>query len=412
MAGNIDLALAAQYFREFDALCAEDGGQLWGASLCGPFLLVDPGTRAAVANRADADGNLKPRAGVFAGELPGDVGIANTAVEWGGRRWTMLIWWALSDDRGRRLSLMAHEAFHRLQPDLGLVAAGEMNAHLDTADGRYWLQLEWNALQQALLAAGDDRLQAVVDALAFRAARRARFSAAAEREIPLEILEGLAEYTGMRLAGFSSAQVGEAVAARRRRDEGLVRSFAYVSGPLYGYLLDGSGGDWRHRVTPVTDLGTLLSGALETSAEPSGEPVAEASRRAAAYGGVALLASERERERQREARLAAWRAALIDGPVLIVDLGAVTSVTFDPRKVFPFGESQTVYPTRGLIAEWGVLTVDGGAILEDENTQRGHVSLVGVEEDFSAGDGWTLRLNEGWTVVPSERRGDFVVRRQ
>ena len=164
-AGTNDLARAGDYFREFDELCADDGGEMWGVSLCGPLLLVDPATRMVVANQPDSGGALEARAGVFAGELPGDVGIANTAMDWDGMRWTMIIWWALGGDPAARRSLMAHEAFHRLQPELGLVAVGELNAHLDTAEGRFWMQMEWNALQIALLARGEARRDAVRDAL-------------------------------------------------------------------------------------------------------------------------------------------------------------------------------------------------------------------------------------------------------
>jgi hypothetical protein len=407
-AGNIDLAQAKQYFQEMNALCTADDGDLWGVSFCGPLLFVDPPTRMAVANRADAGGVLEPRAGVFAGRLPDDVGIANTAMEWGGTRWTMLMWWSLSEDRARRSRLLAHEAFHRIQPELGLDTYGEINAHLDTADGRFWMQMEWNALEKALLAAGDARRAAVADALAFRGARRAQFPKAAAREIPLEIFEGLAEYSGMRLAGYSPESVVEAVTAKREGETGFVRSFAYVSGPLYGYLLDGSSTEWRKRVGPDADLGALLGESLEVTSRP----VAKASTLADSYDGAALRRAEDEREREREARLATWRKSLIDGPILVVDLSAVTSGSFDPGKVFPFAEKQTVYTVRELIAEWGVLTVDDGAILEDDDAGLAHVSLSGVSEDRTAGEGWKLELGEGWRIVPAEKAGNFVVRRE
>jgi hypothetical protein len=406
-AGSIDLTSAAQYFEEFETLCNGDDGKLWGVSFCGPILLVDPSTRAAVANRADAGGVLAPRLGLFAGELPAEVGIANTATEWNGSRWTMIMWWSLSDDPKRRLRLMAHEAFHRIQPELNLAPFGEINAHLDTADGRFWIQMEWNALQKAMSVEGVARRQALTDAMTFRASRRALFPDAAERETPLEIFEGLAEYSGMRLAGYSDAGVVEAVTAKREGETGLVRSFAYVSGPLYGFLLDGSGVPWRDRIGPDTDLGALVAELLDVSAASTDE----ASMRAEAYGGQALLAAESERERKRKQQLAAWRTSLIDGPVLIVDLTAVSSGTFDPGRVFPFDETRTVYTTRGLIGDWGVLTVSDGAILEDGTGGRAYVSLNGAAPDMLEGQGWSLELNDGWTIVAAERPGDFFVRR-
>ncbi|MGO8997249.1 MAG: hypothetical protein ACLQVI_28375 [Polyangiaceae bacterium] len=402
---SIDLATALQYFHEFDGLCAADGGKLWGKSFCGPVLFVDPMTRWGVANQRDADGALVPRSGVFVGRLSEDTGIANTSVKWRGTRWTMIMWDALDPDRTERLELMAHEAFHRLQPDLDLVTTGEMNDHLDTPDGRFWIQLEWNALQAALGQSGDARADAVADGLTFRAARRARFPDAKGREVPLEISEGLAEYSGSKLAGYTDAQVVKAALDRREANTGFVRSFAYVSGPLYGFLLDGSGAAWRKAVRKDTDLGALVGEAYRISPRP----LDAADRIAKSYGGDALRATEGERERKHALQLAAWRTSLVEGPVLIVDLKSVSEGTFDPRRVFPFGDKQTVYTTRKLIAEWGTLTVEDGAILEDAATSRGHVSLTGAAGNHAAGTGWSLRMNEGYTIVPGERAGDFAV---
>ncbi len=399
---------AEGYLREFGSLCRKDGGKLWGVSFCGPMLLVDPGSRLAVGNEKDVPGLLKPQGSVFAGKLSEDVALANTATEWGGKRWTMIMAWSLGGSDKDRLSLMAHEAFHRVQPELHLDPAGEINDHLDSLEGRFWLQMEWNALQKALQSKGEERRGAVRDALAFRTARRDRFPRAAGREIPLEIFEGLAEYSGMRLAGFSGEEVVEAVGGKRKAESGFVRSFAYVSGPLYGFLLDATGPGWRSRVKSDTDLGSLLGDSL--GLKPG--PPESAETRADAYGGAALRASEEERDREHQARRAAWREALIDGPVLMLELKSVTSGSFDPGKVFPFGEKQTVYGTRELIGAWGKLTVEEGAILEDRNTGEAHVSLRGAAPDHLAGEGWTLHLETGWEVAPGGRDGDFVVRKR
>ena len=115
---------------------------------------------------------------------------------------------------------------------------------------------------------------------------------------------------------------------------------------------------------------------------------------------------------RRPHRLAAWRASLVDGPVLVIDLGTVSSGSFDPRAVFPFGDKQTVYGTRTLLGEWGTLTVEGGAVLEDWNTREAHVSLDGSTADAASGKGWSLKLNDGREVATGVREGDREVRRK
>src|SRR5690348_8564766 len=72
-ASSIDTAETRQYFAEAKALSDYDNGALWKVQLCGPLLFVDPNTRSAVANQADAEGKLKPLDGVFAGTAPSEV---------------------------------------------------------------------------------------------------------------------------------------------------------------------------------------------------------------------------------------------------------------------------------------------------------------------------------------------------
>ena len=116
---SIDPVRAQALFDEAARLCQGDGGVLWHHSLCGPILLVDWSDNTAVANQADAGGVLKPAGKLFAGSLPADVVIANTPIEWSGRRWTELMW-PLPDDVAHRHVTLSHELFHRAQHELDM----------------------------------------------------------------------------------------------------------------------------------------------------------------------------------------------------------------------------------------------------------------------------------------------------
>lgn len=84
----IDAAAAASAFAQAHSLCTVDAGRLWGLSLCGPMMFVDPQTHQAVANEPLA-GAVKDGA-VYRFALPADAGIANTTVEFQGRRWVQI----------------------------------------------------------------------------------------------------------------------------------------------------------------------------------------------------------------------------------------------------------------------------------------------------------------------------------
>jgi hypothetical protein len=405
--GAVDPAGARQVFGEAHTLCQRDGGALWGRSLCGPMLLVDPADRTIVANQADADGALKAAGTVYTGTLPASEIIANTSISWSGVRWSEIMW-PLPQETAKRHVMLAHEMFHRIQPELGVVLHEGDNQHLDTLEGRYLLQLEWRALAEALRApTAAARRTAIGDALLFRQERYRQFPGAADNENALESNEGVAEYTGVRL-GLETPQA--------RRDYALqdlsafvkaptfVRSFAYATGPAYGLLLDQADPAWRGKLRSGQRLDQLLATALQLPA-PAFDTLA--AREKVYDGDGTLRASEVRRDQASQARLAALKAKLVDGPVLVLPLLRERH-QFNPQTLQPLGDFGTAYPTMRLSDDWGVLEVEDGVLL---NGHQATVSAVGADPAGRKGAGWRLQLNPGWTVVPGARKGDLAVRR-
>ncbi len=401
---------AGAVFEEAQTLCQADNGRLWGASLCGPMMLVDRTSRRVTASRADAQGNLQARGEVFIGQLPPDAIIANTAVEWSGTRWTQLLW-PLPQDESRRRTLLAHEMFHRLQPALSIAAPAEDgNEHLDTLEGRYWLQLEWRALADAL-AATDAVAQhtAMMDALAFRAERHHQFPAAAQDEAALELNEGLAEYTGVVVGNPSPATRVQAALHDLRAhvaDRSFVRSFAYATGPAYGLLLDQAAPGWRSDLAHhARDLGTRLA---EATGAPPQTDVTALRAAAARYDGPALREAETLREQQRLAQLEHNRARFVTGPVVRLDLRSMR-IQFNPNTMQPLPGRGTVYPTMRLTDVWGSLEVTDGALMQSD-WKAVFVQAPANTEPPLQGPGWSLDLKPEWSLVPGTRNGDYVLK--
>lgn len=392
----IDQERAAVYFREAAALCERDDGRLWGISLCGPMVFADAPSKSIATNQPAPSA---PR--------PALLGYANTAMDWGGTRWTTVVWWMLpANDSVVRGRLMVHELFHRIQPQLGLFLNEPNNEHLETLDGRYWLQLEWQALAAALASSGPERSTAIADALAFRAARHARFDAAEENERVLLINEGLAQYTGTVVSsGTPDAAAASAIAQLRdaRREQTFVRSFAYSSGAAYGVLLDAYAPGWTRRFTPTDDLATLLAAAARVV------PAADAGVAARRYGGPELRVSEEQLEAERQTRLADYRRRFVDGPVLIIP--RPRSASFVTNGMTPVPGAGTVYPTYRATGPWG--TLEGQFVLVWQ--ERGVLTVpapAGTEGAKLSGDGWTLTLAPGWVVRPGSRPGDLEIVRE
>lgn len=414
---GIDVVQAKQYFDEASRICQKDAGKLWGKSLCAPMIFADPETRGVVANQADAESRLKLQDGVFVGKLSPEDNPANTARTWAGTKWTMMIW-PLPASPTARSRLMMHELFHHVQDELGLPSSNPTNAHLATFEGRIWLELEWRALQQALARPEQrpaERKRAAEDALLFRLQRRSLFPKAAVEERELEMNEGLAEYTGYKLRGTVDSATTEAVINRlgsAADDSSLSRSFAYVSGPAYGMLLDLASASWRKGLTTKSDLGELLRQAYAISLPQ--DITAAATARSAEYDGAALRWSETRQAEERQAALDAYKKRLIDGPVLRFPAMAKFDFSFDPNQVIPLDENTTIYPTLRVTDVWGVLEVTDGALMKHDQGKFGGVTVeapkdavgkVGVVE----GPGWKLTLSNGWRLAESERKDDLVV---
>lgn len=413
---SIDRSVGLQYFREAQAACDRDGGKLWGRPLCGPILFVDPQTLMVIANQSDLQGLLISEDEVFVGRLTDRQPFSNAAINWGGVNWAMILWPFMTGDKFQRVKLLIHESYHRIQKDIGFPIANVNNDHLDSQEGRIWLQLEWRALRRALTSEGKARRIAIADALTFRNYRRSLFVNSDSSERGLEMHEGLAEYTGFKLSANDNRELIDHLTKEIEQGTArptFVKSFAYSSSPAYGVLLDSSGMNWLKGLTPKQDLGELLQRSFKIKL--SHDLKARAEKRASGYDGDALRLTESERETRRRKQNAEYRRQLVDGPTLLISLTDKRSVTFNSSNIVPLEGAGTVYPTARVTDEWGILDVTNGALMVQNEGGRILSVCVSIPSDLDArplkGDGWTLQLSPGWTVVPSQRKGDYTLKK-
>lgn len=350
--------------------CAAKGERLWGRPLCAPVVIVDPATGKYSTSHATP---VEP--------LPAM--RANTSFNWGAQQWVMVLA-PLPSDPSDAAALLFHEAWHVHQAALGFPANTAVAAHLDDPTARYLLRLEWAALGAALQSHGARQRGHIAQALAFRQRRLAGKPEAAASERDQMRHEGLAAYTGTALSGAPQRVALEALQGGAKR-AALGRSFAYVSGPAWGLLLDRQSPGWR-RQTEGADLPDLMAI----------KPAAVA--RAEDYGGGAILAEETLAAAERARRIAAAMTATAESRALRLPL-AQMSMDFDPNRVSSGPDGSSLYDKISLGDRWGRIRVDGTALR--------------ISPDFTAAfapwplpDG-ALELAEGWRV--EERAGGGAV---
>jgi hypothetical protein len=347
---------------------------------------------------------------VYRGGLPASINPANTAVTLGGRRWTMVVWPLPADPAARR-QVLAHELWHRIQDSLGLPMNNPSNGHLDREPGRIWLRLEARALIAALEATGPERVEALVDALSFRAARTRGDSLAERAETSLERNEGLAEYTGVALSGRSPGEARAAAAkalGAMERSETVSRSFAYATGPAYGLLLDDLRPGWRLELRSGAGIARLAGRAVGLRLRSEAESPA----REVLYLGAAIRDEEAARSARRAARHRDLVALLVTGPGLRVPL-IKAEFGFDPGRVETLDSLGSAYGALRLSDEWGVLDASAGSGLIGADYRSARVAVgPGFDPRRPAGPGWRLDLRAGWTVVPDSGRGTWRLERR
>jgi hypothetical protein len=314
------------------------------------------------------------------------------------------------DDADVRQQVMLHGLFHRIQPELGFMQGNSdgFNEHLDTFEGRVWMQLEWRALRRAVQSSGSARAAAIADALAFRRERRRLFPGAADNERRDEIREGLASYTGIAAWANSPADARRAAASALPVGEAqwsFVGNFEAASGPAYGVLLDDLLPGWRRQLRASSDLGDLLASAT------TGRPTTNVAAAAARYDGATLRTVEEARDRTQKIRIAELLRRFVDGPVLTMPAGG--SGTSDTRgSVGIQGVGTVLFNNFTLSAKWGRLNADSGVLRSADGTTLSVPLTSPLKGTALQGDGWTATLNPGWVVRPAVRPGSFIIVRE
>ncbi len=393
-----EVEIAQQTFFDVDSLLKIDNGTFWKQQLYGPILFIDPKTRAFLSNENNTLKSFIKKDSFFTGILPDSINISNTAINWQNKRWTMVML-LLPEDKTIRNHLVIHELFHGIQPIIGFDNLYEQNnGHLDTFEGRLLLKLELEALKKALFSKDNKSLQRHLNnALSFRNHRQSN-EQKKSAENSLEINEGLAEYTALLLSGRNDIEIKNHLINsidQFYQNPTFVRSFAYQTLPLYGYLLFQNQKDWHSVITKDTNLTDFFisSFAIDTTNQKSIQQIAEKFD----YDYQNILAIETRRENERLAKIKILKKIFLEEPTLKLNFENM-NISFDPRNIMPLENFGTVYPNIRVTDDWGILNVKEGALLASNWGSILVTEPTEIRDKKIKGKGWTLELNQNWNI--------------
>ncbi|MDF2934445.1 MAG: hypothetical protein K0R36_3776 [Chryseobacterium sp.] len=387
----------SDYFDEI-RVATKKSSKLWNFDLYHAILLVEPKSRQIFSNESDSANILKPNGNIYSGILPDDINIANTSLNWSGKRWAMIML-PLPKNKQDRINLLVHELFHTAQPSLGFTLYNPENNHLDQKDGRVYLRLELEALKKAVRSSSKKELKRhLKNALAFRKYRHQLYNGSQTTENLLELNEGIAEFTGLIVSDRSKKQVTEHFVNSINSflsNPTFVRSFAYQTIPIYGYLLSSKRKNWNKDITDKTDLTSYFIKAFDIDLSGSTEDKIESL--SESYNGKIIIQEEKERQEKAKKIVAEYKLKFIEQPHFEIQFEKM-NVSFDPRNIIPVEDKGTVYPNIRVTDLWGILTVENGALMSTDWSKISITNPTKTDGNKIYGNGWILELKDGYTV--------------
>jgi hypothetical protein len=276
------------------------------------------------------------------------------------------------------------------------------NGHLDTKNGRVYLRLELEALKNAVLAqTKESRIEHLTHALLFRKYRNQLFPETAAAENSLELNEGLAEYTGQTVSGLNRHEKANEHFTeninRFLKMPTFVRSFAYLTTPIYGYLLADTKKEWNKEITDQTNLAEYFIQSFQIKIpEDHLQTIVHTIENK--YNAEEILAEETAREERNNRLLAEYRAKFVTRPHIDI-LPEQMNISFDPRNITALDSIGQVYPVARIIDNWGILTVEKGVLISPDWKKATLSAPVEITEQLITGDGWTLELKQGYILL-------------
>ena len=208
-----------------------------------------------------------------------------------------------------------------------------------------------------------DLAEGLQNAMTVRKYRQTLFPNGNENQF--ECHEGMAEYTAFKLLPLDNdnekVRKGLVAAAitKGMDNSGFGNSFAYLTGPAYGLLLDELVPDWRKSICAGKTLPDVISTIVPIPDSIGNEEIEAIKTR---YNATEYLNKERTRLEARDKEDAALRARFDDSKWLIIPNNGI-EFGFNP------GERLVAYDTIGVICntmqlsgEFGTIMVENGII--------------------------------------------------
>lgn len=395
-----------------------DHGQLWGQPIWSDQILVLD-TDNTIYSLTPLPESTTTDSVLYVKQVTAtELSQSNSAQPYLGKQYAIVLTSYLSDSS----ATIIHELFHLLQYKHRMFSGDPIN-YLDRYEARQWLRLEYQALRNALEAIRKQSIPPVVrryveDALSYRKVRQQAYSSYLTKELQLETLEGMANYTGYKLSTYPD-KYERAIRELTMREEAstYTRPFPYATGLAYGLLFDYLQLDWKQPLDTVYNFLTRYETLTKRVISVDSPSVRAANNR---NNYSVIHQQELARNRQNEANLAYYTRRLTQQPTLQATLvDSIFTRSFDMNGTLVLGDLGLVYsnligtnttgknfgsfhtlPAKEKLGVSGILgTPDGMTFIFSKPVQIDGRRIIG--EDYE------IDLAEGWAIEKVNQKGDL-----
>lgn len=398
-----------------------DGGRLWGGQIWNDSIIITGFDNTIYSFVQLPDSETKDGI-LFYKTIPENtLTHDNTTQLLDGKRYVTIAVNYLEDSS----STIIHELFHFFHHKKNSTLNGNSIGYLDGFEARKLMRLEFHALKNALkgIDTGLERekiLAYINDAFVFRKIRQSKYKAFLKDELEIETLEGLANYTGIKLSSASNKYLS-AISEINEREHArtFTRPFPYATGPAYGLIFDFLNVNWRTDLTRTFDfLKIYETQFLEKSLALKKKNIKSAKAR----NDYDKIQKEESAKKEKAERIKAYYTRLfLEQPTLsVVRKDSLYSGSYDMYNTFFLLGIGTVYADiKGTDmsgknfgnyittnSELGV----SGVLVDEKWTTYTFPKPIKIEDNKITGENYIIYLNPGWKVITLNKKGDLGLR--
>ena len=323
---------------------------------------------------------------------------------------------------------IVHELFHLLQNKYRIFYGMEIN-YFDECDARKLLRLEYQALRNTLSAIeknvdADSVRLLFNDALVFRKIRQSKYNEFTEKEIEIESMEGMANYTQFKLCEYKN-KYQSVISEINEREEAptYTRSFSYATGPAYGLIFDFLNVKWRKNVNSTHNFLNIYETLYtKSTVEVSDEIIAEAHNRC---NYEKIEREENEKKEQNQKLLDYYSVMFEKNPTLRVKFNSDEySRSYNMYGTLVFKDKGTIYSSikgtdvsRKNFGDFSTISgkdelgVAGILSYEKDGASFFEYPLpINIEENKITGDFYEIILNDGYKIINTENGNMEIVK--